>query len=464
MTAPTAAPRRSLFRHPDFVKLWSAATISLFGTQVSQIAIPVIAVIFLGVPAWQVALLGTLEFLPFLLFTLPAGVWVDRLSRRRILISGDVGRAVMLATIPLAYELHALTIWQLYVVAFVNGIFTVFFDIADQSYLPTVVERNQLIDANGKLQASVSTAQVIGQPLGGGVVAVLTAPVAIILDAASYAASAFLVFLIRRKEHSSNARSSAAGPAAEVVGESPASGASVAAESGVAPSPNAGRPGLRVEIAEGLRYVVGHRYLRSIAATTGASNLFTNIAFAIFPVFVYRDLGLTPEVVGLIGGGFGAGALLGAVTAGRVSDRFRIGPTIVFSILVGAVPQLLVPLSTHDTALLLIGGSGAFSGWSNMVYNINQVSLRQSITPERMLGRMNATMRFIVWGTIPIGQIVGGIIATAFGTVTAIWIGVIGGVFVFLPVFFSPVRALDRIPDAEPNDSASPRQDMPTPA
>jgi MFS family permease len=462
VTATTATPpRHNLFRHPDFVKLWSAATISLFGTQISQIAIPVIAVLILNVEPYQVALLGTVEFLPFLLFTLPAGVWVDRLPRRRILISGDVGRALMLATIPIAYELNALTIWQLYVVAFVNGIFTVFFDIADQSYLPTVVERDRLVDANGKLQASVSTAQVIGQPLGGAIVGFLTAPIAIILDAISYAASAFLVFLIRRPERATGARSSSAGPTAEEVGDSPTSGAAVAAEASVASAPRADRPGLRVEITEGLRYVTGHRLLRSIAATTGSSNLFSNIAFAIFPVFVYRDLALTPEVVGLIGGGFGAGALIGAVTASRVAERFGIGPTIVGSIVVGAVPMILVPLSTHETALLFIGGSGLVSGWAGMVYNINQVSLRQTICPERMLGRMNATMRFIVWGTIPIGQIIGGVIATAFGTVTAIWIGVIGGLFVFLPVFLSPVRKLERIPEPEPDDAGTPRDDMP---
>lgn len=151
MTAAPDAPApatksRSAFRKPDFVKLWTAATISLFGTQVSFIAIPVIAVLILGATPFEVALVGTLEFLPFLLFTLPAGVWVDRLPRRRILIFGDLGRAVMLATIPVAYLFNALTIWQIFVVAFVNGVFTVFFDIADQSYLPTVLEREELVD------------------------------------------------------------------------------------------------------------------------------------------------------------------------------------------------------------------------------------------------------------------------------------------------------------------------------
>ena len=452
MAATTAAPRRSLFRHPDFVKLWTAATISLFGTQVSQIAIPVIAVLILNVPAYQVALLGTLEFLPFLLFTLPAGVWVDRLPRRRILISGDLGRALMLATIPIAYYFNALTIWQLYVVAFVTGIFTVFFDIADQSYLPTVVERDQLVDANGKLQASVSTAQVIGQPLGGGIVGLLTAPFAVLLDAVSYVASALLIFSIRRQERAGRAHSSGAAVTAQEVGEAPMSGASVAAEIAAEAAQPASpeRAGIRREVTECLRFVVGHPYLRSIAATTGSSNLFGSIAGAILPVFLYRDLGLTPEIVGLIGGGFGAGALLGAVTSSRVAERIGIGRTIVGSIVISGVPQLLVPLANRETALILIGGGGLITGWASVVYNVNQVSLRQSICPEPMLGRMNATMRFIVWGTIPIGQIIGGIVATAFGTLAAIWLGAIAGLFAFLPVLFSPVRSLRRIADAQP--------------
>jgi MFS family permease len=452
------SPRRSLWRNPDFSKLWVASTISLFGTQVSQLAIPVIAVLILEAPAFQVALLGTFEFLPFLLFTLPAGVWVDRLPRRRILISGDLGRAVLLATIPIAYAFNALTIWQLYVVGFLVGICTVFFDVADQSYLPTVLERDELIDGNGKLQAAASTAQLLGPPTGGGVVALLTAPFAVILDAISYVVSALLIFAIRRQERTAPS----ADPGAEAVGassagmegtlESPTGAASVAAESSVASETE--QASVRREVAEGLRFVLGHRYLRNIAATTGSSNLFTNILFAIFPVFAYVNLSLTPDTVGLIGGAFGAGALLGAMIAGRVGERLGIGHAIVASILVGSAGNLAFPLATHDTALWLIGGGGFFGGMASVVYNVNQVSLRQAICPERMLGRMNATMRFLVWGTIPIGQIIGGLIASAFPTPTAgvhaaIWVGAVGGMVAFLPVFFSPVRSLQRIPTPE---------------
>ena len=445
------AASRNLFRDPDFAKLWTASTISLFGTQVSLIAIPVIAVLFLRVPPFQVALLGTLEFLPFLLFTLPAGVWVDRLPRRRILIGGDLGRAAMLSTIPIAYALGSLTIWQLYVVAFANGVLTVFFDIADQSYLPTVVERDELVEANAKLQGSASTAQVIGQPLGGGIVGLLSAPFAVALDALSYVLSAGLILGIRREERATRASPVAASAAVLEAAQAPVSGSSVAAETAALSLDRRPeeQPGLRREVTEGLRFVLGNRYLRGIAATTGGYNLFSNILFAIYPVFVYVNLGLTPETVGLIGGGFGAGALVGAITATRFAARFGVGKAIVGSVVLGAPTSLLIPLASHDTALLLIGAAGFLTSWASVVFNVNQISLRQAITPEPMLGRMNATMRFIIWGTIPIGQILGGLIATAFGTIIAIWVGAIGEMFVFLPLFLSPVRTLVRIPDPE---------------
>ena len=447
--------RRSLFRHPDFARLWTASTISLFGTQISQLAIPAIAVLILHVSPFEVALLGAFEFLPFLLFTLPAGVWVDRLPRRRILIGGDLGRAALLGTIPIAYALGALTIWQLYVVGFLMGVLTVFFDVADQSYLPTVVERDQLIEGNAKLQASVSTAQVVGQPLGGGAVALLSAPFAVILDAVSYLASAMLIFAIRRQERASSTTPESRVTAAELGADAPTSGPSLAAESsaGAAPSEEE-RAGTRQEMIDGLRFVLGHRYLRNIAAATGSSNLFSNISFGIFPVFVYVELGLTPDAVGLIGGAFGAGALVGALIASRIGERFGVGRAIVGAMLLSSTGGFGMAFAVHDTALWLIGATGFLAGIAQVVYNVNQVSLRQAITPEPLLGRMNATMRFLVWGTIPIGNVVGGLLGTFLGVRVAIWIGALGGLLPFLPILFSPVRSLKRIPD--PGEAAEP--------
>ncbi|HEY7969420.1 MAG TPA: MFS transporter, partial [Candidatus Limnocylindrales bacterium] len=234
--AATTAQRPSLFHHRNFVRLWTAATVSLFGTQISQIAIPFIAAVLLGASAAEVGLLTTIEFLPFLLFTLPAGVWVDRSPKRRILVIGDLGRAVMLATIPIAYVFGALTIWQLYVVGFVNGLMTVFFDVADQSYLPTILERDELIEGNSKLQVSGSSAQILGQPIGGAIVALLSAPIAVLFDAASYLASAGLILSIR--EHLGRGRASAAAEAPNLV-------AAVAGDAGLTPMAEAAQAGER---------------------------------------------------------------------------------------------------------------------------------------------------------------------------------------------------------------------------
>jgi MFS family permease len=451
VTAQPTARRRSLLRHPDFARLWSAATISLFGTQVSQVAIPVIAVLLLKASPGEVGLLTTIEFLPFLLFTLPAGVWVDRLSRRRILIVADVGRALMLASIPIAYALGVLTIWQLYLVGFTNGVMTVFFDVADMSYLPTILDRDELVEGNSKLQISNSSAQILGQPVGGGLVALLSAPFAVIIDAVSYIGSALLIFSIRRKEQPGTAASSSGGVSASEAGDTPGSGVSVALEAAVAA--NEPRSSMRSDIAAGLRYIAGQRFLRNIAASTGTSNLCTNITFAIFAVYVYRDLAMSPAQVGIFGGIGGAGVLIGALIASRVGERFGVGPTIVGSMAVTGPFVLLIPLATADTAFWFLSASFFFTGLLNVVYNVNQVSLRQAITPERMLGRMNATMRFLVWGTIPLGSLIGAGLSELIGVHLTIWLGAVLGLLPFLFVMLSPVRSLRRIPDLEPSEA-----------
>ncbi len=422
-----AAPRRNLLaRSTDYRKLWTAATISLFGTQVSLIAIPFIAVLLLDAPAYQVALLGTVEFLPFLLFTLPAGAWVDRLPRRLILVVGDFGRALSLVSIPIAYELGALTIGQLFVVGFVNGTLTVFFDVADQSFLPAILEPDDLIEGNSKLQVSGSAAQVLGQPLGGGFVGLLSAPIAVLVDALSFVMSGGLIFWIRKREPR----------------RTPATGA-VAGRGPVA--------GLRGEIAEGLHYVLGHPYLRYIAASTGASNLFSNIAFATFAVFMYRTLELSAFSVGVIGGLGSLGILAGALVAGRIAERIGVGRTILWSMVLSGPTALLAAAAQPGSAVPLLVASGLLGSFAGVVYNINQVSLRQAITPERIQGRMNATMRFLVWGTIPVGQIIGGAVASlapdgASGARLALVVGGVLGCFAFVPLLFSPVRSLRRIP------------------
>jgi MFS family permease len=466
VAAPTA-PRRSLFGHPNYRKLWTAATVSLFGTQVSQIAIPFIAAVLLKASPGEVGLLTTVEFLPFIFFTLPAGVWVDRFRKQRILVIGDLGRALFLVSIPIAYALGGLTIWQLYVVGFVNGVMTVFFDVADQSFLPTILERGDLVEGNSKLQISQSAAQILGQPVGGGLVALLTAPVAVLIDAASYVGSALLILWIRvagRRHATATPAAAAPGAGAGSTDDGAtagsAGGPSIAIEAAVA-AHDAGREraaadaddgGMRQQIMAGLRYIGHHRFLANIAASTATSNLFSNIAFAIYPVYLYVTLGLSPATVGAIGGIGGAGVLVGALIASRAAKAFGVGPTIVGSIGLGGIVGLLVPLAPQNgSAFWFLAVAFFATGVSGVVYNVNQVSLRQAITPERFLGRMNATMRFLVWGTIPIGSLIGAGLSEVVGVHATIWVGAILGLFAFLPVLLSPVRSLREIPTDDPN-------------
>jgi MFS family permease len=411
------------------MKLWSAETVSQFGTQISLLAFPITAVLILHANALELGILGTVQFLPFILVGLPAGVWVDRMRRRPILIAGDVGRAVALASIPIAYELDALTLGQLYVVAFLTGVLTVFFDVAYQSFLPTLVGREHLVEGNGKLEISRSAAQIGGPGIGGQLIDVLTAPVAIALDALSFVGSAVLVLFIRRREEAPERH-----------------------------APDGTRPRMRADIAVGLRYVWGHPYLRSIAACTATANLFGNMAQVVLILFALDVLGLRPGEIGLVFSVASVSALLGAFLSTRLPRWVGVGPTIVGSAVIFSLPGLLLPLATKSTAIPLLMGWGLLGAFANVVYNVNQVSLRQAITPERLQGRMNATMRFMVWGTIPIGSMVGGLLGEAIGLRPTLWIAAVGGLVAILPVALTRVRSLRTIPEPEPE----PEEPIPT--
>ncbi len=427
-SAPTPVPARpSLLQNRDFQKLWTAETISVFGSQISALAIPLTAALILKVEPFAFALLGTIEFLPFILFTLPAGAWVDRLRRRPILISGDLGRALALATIPAAYFLGVLTIWQLYVVGFVTGTLTVFFDVANQSYLPSIVERDELVEGNSKLQISQSAAQIGGPGIAGYLVGIVTAPVAILLDSLSFVVSAFFVFLIRRPEP----------PVVEHLAESGKRKASIF-----------------TEIRQGLRFVLGHPSLRAISAATATSNLFGSIAFAVYILYVVRELGLSAETIGIVFAIGNIGTLAGAVLANRVARWIGLGPAIIGSIFIGSFTGLFIALAPPgDLAIPFLIAAGIFGGVAQMVYNINQVSYRQAICPPRMQGRMNATVRFLVWGTMPIGTIIGGVLASTIGLHETIWVGAILGFMPAIFPFLSPVRHLRTMPRPVTDDA-----------
>ena len=413
-------PTGGLWRHADFLKLWSAETVSQFGTQVSQLALPLAAVLVLDASAFQVAALGTVEFLPFILFTLPAGVWVDRLPRRPILIAGDLGRAALLATIPVAYLMDVLTLGQLYVVGFLAGVCTVFFDVAYQSYLPALVERDYIIEGNSKLEISRSSAQIGGPGFGGVLVQIFTAPYAILVDAASFLGSGIFILQIQKQEPRPE-------PARDEKGE---------------------KPSLWTELKEGLRFVLGNPNLRAQAGCTATSNFFSQFTFAIIIVFLVRELGLSPGVIGLVFSLGSVGALLAAFTSTRISQRFGIGPTSIAMGLLWGPATLLVALAPEGNgAIPFLVVAQLALGFAIVVYNIVQVSYRQAICPPRLQGRMNSVMRFIVWGTIPIGSLLGGALATWIGLRETMVIGAIGSGVSFLWILLSPQRRLREMPE-----------------
>lgn len=394
--------------------LWSAQTVSQLGTQVSLLALPLVAIVVLDASAFEVALLGTFDFLPFLLFALPAGVWVDRVLRRPILIAADLGRGAALLSVPVAHVLGALTIWQLYAVGFVTGALTVFFDVAYQSYLPSLVGRAQLVEGNSKLEVSRSGAQIGGPGLAGLLIGAVTAPYAVLADALSFFGSALFVLGIRRREP---------------------------------PSPPA-EPGtaIRAELVEGLRYIFRDRRWRAIAYYVAASNFFYSVIFSIFLVYAVRRLGLSAETIGLVLAIGNVGWLLGAFAASPVSRRFGIGRTLVLSGILSGPPSLLVPLAPVSFPIPFLIASQLVTALGVVLYNVTAISLMQALTPDRLLGRMNASRRFVVWGTIPLGNLAGGVLATTIGVRETILVGAIAASLCFLFLLSSPLRSIEQLP------------------
>jgi MFS family permease len=412
----------SLWRNADFLRLWSAQTISQLGSQITALALPLVALLLLDASAFEVAVLAMVEWLPWLLFSLPVGAWVDRVHRRPVLIVADVARGAALLSIPIAYWLDALTLGQLYVVGFATGVLTVFFDVAYQSYLPSLVERRQLSDGNSKLEISRSAAGLIGPGLAGVLVALVTAPVAILGDAISFLASAGFLLRIRRPER-------------------------------MEPPPRESR--LVHEIVEGIRYVLGHEYLRSIMASVGAFNFFSNILWTMALVYVVRVLGWTPATIGLVLTFGNLGFLAGAVLAPRIARWLGLGPALILSAGTCGWPLLLIPLAPPDYAIPLFVAAGVVSSFGIVVFNVNGISLMQATTPDRLLGRMNASRRFVNWGVIPLGQLASGVLASSIGLRPTLFVGAIGLCFAFVPVLFSPIRLLRELPEEEPAVSAA---------
>ena len=409
-----------LWRHRDFMSLWGAETISQFGSQVTFLALPLVAIIVLEESAFNVAALTSVQFLPFLLFTLPAGVWVDRLRRKPILVAGDLGRAVALLSVPLAYWFGTLTIWHLFLVAFVHGICTVFFDVAYQSYLPALVGREQVVDGNAKLEISRAAANIGGPGMAGGLVAALTAPVAVFVDAISFLVSAILLGGIRKQE------------------EAPA---------------RAERRSVRHELVEGLRYVFGHPYQRTMVAMTALSNFFGQVVFSILLVYAVRELDLTAATIGIVLAIGNLGTLASALTARRIGEALGVGRTILLASCLFGPGTLLIAFAPQDNAIPFILASMIVIGFGGILYNVTAISLIQAITPDRILGRANASRRFVVWGVVPLGGFTGGALASTIGLRETMVVGAVGGLLTIVPILVSPLRSVGKMSELEPQSS-----------
>ncbi|MBP2406644.1 enterobactin exporter EntS [Streptomyces netropsis] len=402
-----------LLRNYDFRLLLSGAAVSQVGAQVTVVALPLVAVIELDASPMEVGLLTAAETAAFLLVGLPAGAWVDRMRRLPLLIRTDVVRAVTMLSLPLAAWAGALTMAQLYVAALITGVATVFFDIAHQSYLPGLLPREQLVAGNGALETARSSAQVAGPGLGGALVQLLGAPVALLADAIGYLVSALFLRGIRAREPQ--------------------------------PAPVVGVP-LRAQVAEGLVFVLRHPVLRMIACATGVANFFSAMLMSVQTVFLVRELDLPPGVLGLMLSASAVGGLAGALCAGPLARAVGQARIIWLSTVVTGPFALLWPLAGHGAAAVWFALASAAVFFGAVVYNVAQVSFRQLLCPDALLGRMNATLRFMVWGTMPLGAVLGGAVASAAGPRAAVWVCAAGFLLVPLPLLLSPLRRLRDLP------------------
>lgn len=420
--AEAAAPRQappSLWRDRNFMTFWSAQTMSQFGVQIGQLAMPVLAVVVLGASEFQVGALNASAMAAFLVIGLPAGAWVDRWLKRRVMIAADLVRAAAMVSVPLLWWAGLLQMWHLYVVAGVLGIATVFFDVAYQSYVPVLVQSGQVPAANSRLESTAQVARMGGPAAGGGLLQVIAAPLLFLADTIGYLLSALLLAVTKDNE---------------------------------IPSPKEGRRPLAVEIKEGLGFVVRHPLISRIAACTGLMNFFTGLAYTLFPILVLRELDLGAGALGFIYSVAAAGGLLGAVTAPRLAKFTGEGALIPLASIVSAVFLLSMPLSvlmpdnTSALILLIVGEAGI--SFCVLVYNVMQVSMRQRVCPPRLLGRMNASIRFVVFGVMPLSGLLAGALGETIGLVPTLWIGVFGSVLAASPVVFSQLWALRQLPDS----------------
>ena len=423
MRNPFASP---LWSNSAFVRVWSAASISIFGSLVTRIALPLAAILVLGSGALEVAVMRGLELGGTLVFGLVAGAWVDRLRRRPVLIWADLGRAVLLGSVPVAFALGVLTYWQLLLVSGLAAILSTFFDAADNAYLPTIVERERLVDANGALAASASVSEFAAFGISGFLVQALTAPIAIALDAMTFLVSAVLLGTIRKEE--------------------------------APPPPAESREPVLQEIRDGLRLVIHDPVLRALAGAQMALSALWGVFGAVWFLFVLDELALSPAVLGVVAAVGGASSFIGAVVASRSTRRWGIGRVAVGAMLLAAIGNAFVPLAPTGLPLLAIAClvvQQLVADSAITVYDVTETSVRQSLVHDRSLGRVTSTFDVAAVFAQLVATLGAGLLAEAIGLRATAWLAPLGGLLGAAILWWSPVRSLREMPTIDDRTAAA---------
>lgn len=444
----------SLWKHHDFRKLWAGQAVSEIGSRISREGIPMGAVMMMGISPLMMSGLSLATQLPASLVGLFLGVWVDRLARRPLLIGADITRAILLLGIPVAALLGHLQLWMFFGVAALSGVLSLLFDVSYQAYLPWLIGRKNLVEGNRKLGITASLAEVVGPGLAGILVQVLTVPFAIAIDALTYLFSAFSLWRIEARESKPQVRETAtseavSGEAVSVFAED--SGALETARDGNRQEEHsgaAGQPYWRAELAEGLKAVRYNRTLLAFAGAAATLGLTSSAVFVLDTLYALRDLGLSPLLFGLTVTVGGVGALLGAAISRHVVRFLGIGKTLLMTLfLQGIAASFWVAASGSVLrATIWLLGAQLLGDTSGMVYGIVESTVRQTIVPDALLGRVNATIRVLDVGFTAVGSFMAGLIANAIGIRSTMAFAACGMVLSVLWLMLSPVRKLRNLP------------------
>jgi MFS family permease len=401
----------------SFRTFFLGQSVSLLGDQVTLIALPLVGVLILDASPAQMGYLATATLLPNLLFSLHIGAWVDRRGRRRqTMIAADVARAALLVSIPVAYWLDALTFAQLYVVGFLTGLASVFFFVSYSTLFVSLVPRERYVEANSLLHGTRAASFVAGVSLGGLLVQILTAPVALVADSASFVYSALALSRIKPVE-----------PPTE------------AAEHG--------------HLVAGLRYVFGSPMMRPALGATATINFFNFLFFALFVLYATRYLHVAPGLLGLVLGAGAVGSLIGAVLTGRIIGRIGVGPAFLVGCIAFPAPLLLVPLAGGDQPRWVVLGclflAEFGSGFGVMMLDISGGAISAALVPDRLRARVSGSYNVVNYGVRPVGAFLGGLLGSTIGVRETLWIAAIGALAGFVWLLPSPIPALKELPEAD---------------